>query len=292
MGHTGGVPNTSTRDLELPTWCDWDIAVSVVQQTVAVVGETIDPERGLLSWADRGGSGEVDAVAVSRGRSPGTVTVTTEAGDAERVEQLVRRRLHLDLTTERVEGVVEHADYPGLPEDALPFRVPSATDPWAFCLTYLSGGSPAHAVTRTLFELGEPCRGHLLPPTPETFAVLSQEAVEEIGVIPRRARALREVAAAFADSPELADPAQFAQLPSQEAVARVLELPRLGRTRAPLLAALGWGHDDVPYDPYSPVGAKAIATEHRSALSDAFERTAPWRSVLADTVLVDLLTQA
>lgn len=284
------MPAPWSREVRLPAWCHWAIAVGVLQQTVAVVGETIDPERGVLTWARRSRGGEVDVMTVSPGRSPDTVVLTAEAGEPERVEVLVRRRLHLDLVNDDVEGVLRRADYPGLPGDAPAFRIPTATSPWAFCLTYLSGGSALHTVTRRLFELGEARGELLLPPTPETFAELTQSQAEATGLIPRRARALRETAAAFAESPELDEPGHLQSLPAEEAVDLVLSLPRLGRTRAPLLAALAWGHHDVAYDPYSPANAKSLGTQHRSALGDAFERAAPLRSVLADSILLELLS--
>lgn len=281
--------SASTRELRLPGWHDWPTAVMVVQQTVAVVGESIDVDRHVLRWADRASTGEVDTVRVSPGREPHTISVTTESGDADRAEQLVRRRLHLDLDESVVEETVGRAAYPDLPADALAFRIPAAVSPWAFCLTYLSGGSAVHDVTRRLFERGERRGDLLLPPTPERFAELSQEDVEESGVTAPRARALREVAMAFTASAELDDPVRFASLPSAEAVSRVRALPRLGGTRAPLLAALAWGHHDIPYDPYSPLGAGSLATGRHTELTTAFERATPWRSVLADTIQVELL---
>jgi len=278
----------STRELTLPRWYDWGTAVLAMQRTVAVPGEVIDTEAGVLSWARRTTSGDIGIVTVRPSGKPGSVAVESD-GDGDRTERQVRRRLHLELGDAEVTDVVERSAYAPLPADAMPFRIPSAVSPWAFCLTYLSGGSATHDFTRRLFEIGEHRGNLMLPPTPAQFADLTQSEVEDTGVIAPRARALLQVASAFATDPDLDDPEEFGSLPAEEAVRLVRDLPRLGRTRAPHLAALAWGHHDVAYDPYSLLGAGRRSPAQQAEMSDAFQRAAPWRSVLADTICVELI---
>lgn len=277
-----------TRELTLPRWYDWRTAVLAMQRTVAVPGEVIDTEAGVLSWARRASSGDIDVVTVRPGGKPGSLAVESD-GDGDRTAHEVRRRLHLDLGDAEVTDVVERAAHAPLPADAMPFRIPSAVSPWALCLTYLSGGSAAHDFTRRLFEIGEQRANLMLPPTPAQFADLTQSQVEGMGVIPPRARALLQVASAFATDPDLDDPEAFGSLPAEDAVRLVQDLPRLGRTRAPHLAALAWGHHDIAYDPYSLLGAGRRSPAQQAELSEAFRRAAPWRSVLADTICVELI---
>jgi DNA-3-methyladenine glycosylase II len=98
------------------------------------------------------------------------------------------------------------------------------------------------AVTRAMLgRLADRFGGHL--PTPEQLLAADPEEVRAAGLSRRKVRTLRELAERFVDG--RLDPAELERLPDEEVIARLTEVPGVGRWTAEGLLAIALHRQDV-----------------------------------------------
>jgi DNA-3-methyladenine glycosylase II len=98
------------------------------------------------------------------------------------------------------------------------------------------------AVTRTMLgRLLDRFGGQL--PTPEQLLAADPEDIQAAGLSRRKVQTLRELADRFVDG--RLDPAELERLPDEEVVARLTEVPGVGRWTAEGFLAIALHRDDV-----------------------------------------------
>jgi DNA-3-methyladenine glycosylase II len=98
------------------------------------------------------------------------------------------------------------------------------------------------AVTRTLLNrLMDRFGGRL--PTPEQLLAAGPEEIRAVGLSHRKVQTLRELASRFVDG--RLDPVELERLPDEEVVARLTEVPGVGRWTAEGFLAIALHREDV-----------------------------------------------
>lgn len=257
--------------LELPSWLAWPRAVALLDRQVRVPGEVVDVAGGVVAWSLAGSALRVCA-------DHGELRVDTTAEPAV-AAAAVRSRFHLDLDAAAVTAALD--DVAGMSSDWV--RRPAAASCWAFCVSYLCGGNPDAPSTQRMFETWGSRPGEwdvVDAPTPAAIRHGGTEALTGFGIKTGRAAQLLLLAELFADSAGDYEAAVIRELPPDEALARVAELPHIGANRARELTSTALGHDDVTYQPQ---GA-GEGGEAWSAAIRQVQAAAPWRSVACDTL--------
>jgi DNA-3-methyladenine glycosylase II len=120
-------------------------------------------------------------------------------------------------------------------------RLP-AMDAFGVLVFQVVGQQLSVAVTRTMLgRLADRFGGHL--PTPEQLLAADPEEVRAAGLSRRKVQTLRELAERFVDG--RLDPAELERLPDEEVIARLTEVPGVGRWTAEGFLAIALHRQDV-----------------------------------------------
>jgi DNA-3-methyladenine glycosylase II len=120
-------------------------------------------------------------------------------------------------------------------------RLPK-TDAFGVLIFQVLGQQLSVAVTRTILNrLVDRFGGKL--PSPEQLLAADPEDIRAAGLSRRKVQTLREIAERFIDG--RIDPAELRRLPDEEVIARLTEVPGVGRWTAEGFLAIALGRDDV-----------------------------------------------
>jgi DNA-3-methyladenine glycosylase II len=114
------------------------------------------------------------------------------------------------------------------------------------------------AVTRTFIDRLMDCYGGDHLPSPQELLATDPDELRAIGLSHRKVATLRELAERFVDG--RLDPAELRRLPDEEVVARLSEVPGVGRWTADGFLLLALDRDDVV-----PIGDLALRKAVQSA---------------------------
>lgn len=289
-----------------PGWLDWSWALNVLAREVRLTGEDVRLADGVVATPYLLADGPL---AVTVGADGPHLAVTPSA---PWLGELVACRFHLGLDEAAVSGALSRSELPGGIGAAGWVRRPAAAALWSYCLIFLCGGDPDAAPVRQIFaELGRPAdplaagraasgraatagqadAGQLrIAPEPADLLTAGDRRLISCGVAPHRAANVLSLARAFAARPDRYDEVSLRALPGEQAVARLAELPHIGATRSREIASTALGHDDVLPD----LARRGEQLRRKLGLSwsqvrASAPRTAPYRSILGDTLL-DLLS--
>jgi DNA-3-methyladenine glycosylase II len=120
-------------------------------------------------------------------------------------------------------------------------RLPTM-DAFGVLIFQVIGQQLSVAVTRTLLDRLMSRFGGRLP-TPEQLLAADPEAIRAAGLSRRKVQTLRELASRFVDG--RLDPDEFERLPDEEVVARLTEVPGVGRWTAEGFLAIALHREDV-----------------------------------------------
>jgi DNA-3-methyladenine glycosylase II len=130
---------------------------------------------------------------------------------------------------------------PDYDPDAWLARLPTM-DAFGVLIFQVIGQQLSVAVTRTLLNrLMDRFGGRL--PTPEQLLAAGPEEIRAVGLSHRKVQTLRELASRFVDG--RLDPVELERLPDEEVVARLTEVPGVGRWTAEGFLAIALHREDV-----------------------------------------------
>jgi DNA-3-methyladenine glycosylase II len=150
-------------------------------------------------------------------------------------------------------------------------------DPFGVLIFQVIGQQLSVAVTRVMLgRLLDRFGGHL--PSPEELLAADPEDIRAVGLSHRKVQTLRDLAERFVDG--RLDPAELARLPDEDVVARLTEVPGVGRWTAEGFLAIALHRDDVvlPGDlALRKAIQRAYTLDHLPSQSEVLAIAEAWR---------------